>query len=319
MAEQQSNAAALRARLETARLQFALSDLSENSRRGYGFDWRAFVRWCNAVELESFPATPDTVGLHLTDMLCRGLKVSSVRRRAAGIAHVHLAKAAPNPVTHEIQRLMRGARRTRIDDRRQVRPLTIEELRQISVLLERDGTQIAYRNRAIMVAGFASALRSASLALLQLGDVEFSDKGITLHIRKEKQDQEGKGRLVGLPHGKHPETCPVLCLKHWIERRGSYSGPLFIRLDKGAKTPTAPLMPTRFSQILKGCVERIGLDAQEFGSHSLRSGFITAAGMEQIGDWIIASQSGHASMNCLKEYFRRRDVFKSNAAALLDL
>lgn len=319
MAEQKSTAAELRARLEIARLKFALADLSENSRSGYGFDWRAFVRWCKAIELESFPASAETVALHLTDMLCRGLKVTSVRRRAAGIAHVHRSRDAPNPVTNEIQRLMRGARRTRIDDRRQVRPLSIEELRQISVLLEGDGRPIAYRDRAIMVAGFASALRSASLALLQLSDVEWSEQGITLRIRKEKQDQEGKGRLIGLPHGKHPETCPARCLNEWIDRRGSQPGPLFVRFDNGWVGRHAPLVPERFSTILKRCVKRIGLDASQFGSHSLRSGFITAAGMEQIGDWIIASQSGHASMTCLKQYFRRRDIFKSNACALLDL
>jgi integrase len=168
-----------------------------------------------------------------------------------------------------------------------------------------------------MVAGFVSALRTASLADLLFGDVEFTPKGVIVTIRKEKQDQEGKGRLIGLPYGKHHDTCPVRCLNDWIERRGSWPGPLFPR-SRG-KPRERPMGAERFCLIVQACVNRIGLAWRNFGGHSLRAGFITEAGEAGVSDLLIASQSGHADMDCLRRYFRRRDVFRTNPAASLDL
>lgn len=318
MADQDCTAGELRARLETIRAGFREALHAPNTRLGYGFDWRAFVEWCETIGAESLPASEETLSLHMMSLFDRNLKCSSVARRISAVSYMHNQAGLPTPYTKEIRKLLRGARRAKLDEVRQVDPLRIEHLRKISVLLGQDNTDASWRNRAIMVTGFASALRSANLAGLHLADVEFTAKGLILVIRKEKQDQEGKGRILGIPHGKHSDTCPVHCLNDWIERRGTWEGPLFSRVGKG-RDRAIPLGAERFSIIVQACVRRIGLSWRDFGSHSLRAGFITEAAEAGVSDLLIASQSGHADMDCLRRYFRRTDVFRVNPLASLDL
>ena len=56
-----------------------------------------------------------------------------------------------------------------------------------------------------------------------------------MRIRKSKTDQEGAGRLVGVPYGSTPATCPVRALRAWLEVRAicrGNAGPLFHRIDR---------------------------------------------------------------------------------------
>jgi integrase len=300
--------------------QSRLTDLlhAPNTRRGYHFDWQAFTRWCSGMERPALPASADTAGLYVADELTRGRKVSTVARRVAAIAHQHRARDLESPVTPEVRRLLLGARRdrTRGETLRQALPITIADLCAMSTLLLASGSDMGARDAAVLVVGFASALRSANLASLQLSDVVFSKEGVTLTIHFEKMDQVGQGRLIGLPHGKHSETCPVLRLRGWIARRGLAPGPLFTRFDRPCKH--VALQPERIGQIVKVAARRAGLEG-EYSAHSLRAGFITEAAYRGVPDLLIAGQSGHKSMTVLRGYFRRRDVFRANACALLDL
>jgi integrase len=197
-----------------------------------------------------------------------------------------------------------------------MKPLTLALVREIAVELAGQDTPIALRDRAIVLVGFASALRSANLVALDLADVEFVEEGVRLRVRKEKQDQEGKGRWLGIPHGKHPETCAVKALREWIGRGGWFPGPLFTRFDNQGKR--RPLQAERICQIVQACLRGIGRDPRGYGSHSMRAGFVTEAGLAGAQLLLIAQQTGHRDMSVLQRYFRR-DVFRSNVCGLLDL
>jgi hypothetical protein len=41
---------------------------------------------------------------------------------------------------------------------------------------------------------------------LDLADIEFTDAGLLVHVRREKQDQAGIGRTIGIPPGQAAET-----------------------------------------------------------------------------------------------------------------
>ena len=58
------------------------------------------------------------------------------------------------------------------------------------------------RDKALILIGFAAALRRSELVALSIGDVERSDSGVFLHIRRSKTDQEGAGALIAVPDGK---------------------------------------------------------------------------------------------------------------------
>lgn len=308
-------------RAEQIRLGSVL--LTANTHKGYRYDWSTFVAWCSLVALQALPASADTIALYVTAELKRGQKVSSVKRKVCGILHVHKTEGRPAPATDDARLLLKAAKRDRTRDEgvRRVNTVTITELRMICVDLLQEDTPLAIRNRAILVVGFASALRAANLAALTLADVSFGEEGARLAIRREKQDQEGQdgeGRVIGLPHGKHLETCPVQALRDWMERRGAFPGPLFTRFSCPSRVQEC-IQPERICQLVQAAVKRIGLDPKLFGGHSLRASFITAAVEANIDELLIMGQTGHHDRRSLKAYFRRRDVFRSNPCLLLDL
>jgi integrase len=60
-------------------------------------------------------------------------------------------------------------------------------------------TLIGRRDRAILLIGFAAALRRSELAALNVADVEQHADGLLLRIGRSKTDQEGAGARIPIP------------------------------------------------------------------------------------------------------------------------
>ena len=105
--------------------------------------------------------------------------------------------------------------------RRLARPLTVEEIRQIVGGIQ-STTPIGIRDAAIILLGYASAMRRAEIVALTLLDIEHKPAGLLLNIRASKMDQEGHGQVVAVAHGQHASTDPVAALAAWRVMRGRY-------------------------------------------------------------------------------------------------
>jgi integrase len=303
--------------IEQERLKLTSARMARNTQIGYGYAWAMFSSWCERMNRPAIPATPETVSLYITDMVALNhRKVSTLLHRAAAIGFKHREAGFQNPVSREVRELLHSAQRFRGDQIRQVRPIDIVQLRKMAKLLMDDGDPRSTRNRAMLITGFASGLRGANLVSLAMDDIEFLRQGVLVRVRKEKQNQEGKGRYLGLPRGRHAATCPVRSLEDWIELRSREAGAVFTKI--GSKT-FRPLDAGTVLVILKRTLVRAGVDPKEYGAHSLRAGFITSAGEAGATDLLIARQTGHRSMEVLRRYFRSQDAFKAPAAGLLGL
>jgi len=284
---------------------------------GYTYDWAMFTAWSSAAGRQSLPASAETVSLYLTDLLEQGKKITTARRRKCAIVYEHRARGFASPATAEVTQLLTGAQRIRAEKPRQMRALTVKQLRAMSIDLEKLGTDVAIRNRAILVVGFASALRRSNLAALNLDDVEFCAKGLILSVNREKNDPEAKGRLLAIPRGKHANTCPVRTLRAWLRRRGGAHGPLFPRLDP--KHEGQRMDGECIWRVVKKCVARIGIDpADRWGAHSMRAGMISAAGEADVGVLRIGAYTNQ-SPEIVRRYFRRQELWRNNPCAQLGL
>jgi integrase len=233
---------------------------------------------------QPLPASPET--LSIADQLA-GKKVVTVCRYAAGVAFVHRREGFPSPVDESVHKTLRGARRMRAEQPRQMRPLTVSQLRKIAGRLK--GSPLAIRNRAIVVMGFATALRRASLAALRFEDLTFCEEGFCVLVKREKQNREGAaGRIVAVPSGKNRITCPVRALEAWLKVRGRSPGPLFTRLDNASQRFSDSLSCNAIAEIVKSAIAAAGIDARQYGPHSLRSGFICEAGILGLSTLAIA-------------------------------
>jgi hypothetical protein len=59
-------------------------------------------------------------------------------------------------------------------------------------------------------------MRRSELSALDVSDLHFVEEGVDVLIRRGKTDPQGEGRTIGIPRGRHPETCPALALERWL-------------------------------------------------------------------------------------------------------
>jgi integrase len=111
------------------------------------------------------------------------------------------------------------------------------------------------RDAALILLGFASALRRSELAGLDLADIEPKPEGLLIRVRKSKTDPEARGQLVGVAHGTLAETDPVTALDDWLAHRGTQPGQLFLgfHLDRMGPRPFTGSGLGPHAQGTRGC------------------------------------------------------------------
>jgi hypothetical protein len=73
-------------------------------------------------------------------------------------------------------------------------------------------------------------------------------------------------------------------LREWLDVAGIIEGALFRQTPKGGKRIGERITGQAYYDIVKQAIAPIGLDASKFGSHSMRSDWITTAG------WLLLDQ-----------------------------
>lgn len=298
--------------------------------RAYGTDFGSFELWCHRHHLEALPAEPDTVALYLTACAEQGAAIATLRRRVVAISQAHKAAVHPPPTqTEPVRRTLAGIVRSRGSRQRRVAPVRLKSLKaMLEATPEED--LLAIRDRAILLIGFAGGFRRSELAALDMADCTFVEEGVDLLIRWSKTDQEGEGRTVAIPRGRHPETCPVIALQRWLSIGDIRSGPLFRRIRANGRpgtrkrdplgTPSeARITPQGVARVVQRAAARAGLDPAEFAGHSLRAGFATEAAARGASERAIMRQTGHRSVEMVRRYIREGDRYFDNAAAHLGL
>jgi site-specific recombinase XerD len=69
------------------------------------------------------------------------------------------------------------------------------------------------------------------------------------------------------------------------------------------------------ARIVKRYARRVGLDDGAYSGHSLRSGFLTSAAESGASVFKMTEVSRHRSLDTLRGYVRRVDLFKEHAGA----
>lgn len=295
---------------------FARQAKADNTARAYAADWRDFQQWATAHGLNTMPAAPETVALYLTQR-AETLTVATLQRRLASIVAAHRVHGyALDTRAEPLGSTWAGIRRAHGRPAQGQAPVLVEDVRAMVGAM--DNSMKATRDHALILVGFAAALRRSELVALNVGDVYFTAAGAVLTLRRSKTDQEGEGRKVGIPHG-HGETCPVKALRAWLDASGIEAGPLFRGVSKGGTVAHKGLSGQAVANVVKGRAKAAGLDPNRVGAHSLRAGLATAAAQAGVGEREIQAQTGHKSTAVLRRYIRDGELFQNNAAASVGL
>lgn len=282
--------------------------------RGYRIDWADFSGWCERHGQQPVPASPQTLALYLTEE-AQHHKTSTLQRRLSSISQAHAAAGFLDSPTKSalVRAVWQGIRREKGVAREGKTPTLVNDVIRMVGHLGTAKT-IEVRDKALLLVGFAGALRRSELVGLGREDIAIDDRGVTLYIRRSKTDQEGAGQKVALPHGHQEETCPVRALEAWISRAGIESGPLFRAVDRHGNVAPTPMDGRSVARIVKRAIQRTGKSPEGFAGHSLRAGLATSAAMAGKSMNAIMKQTRHRSEAMVRVYIREGSLFRDNAA-----
>jgi site-specific recombinase XerD len=292
---------------------------AESTLRGYRADWREFYTWCEGQHICPLPASPEAVAAYIADCAER-LKVGSIQRRINAIAEAHKAAGLESPTHHPmVTNTMKGIRRTKGTAPAQKAPASTEDIR--AMVDSTDTGIIGARDRALILLGFASALRRSELVGLDVDDCAFGkDKdGLTIVLRRSKTDQIGAGRKDRYPVRRESRDVPgagpsIVDGTDRYQHRTVVSIDLTVRASTGGRPA-----PIDVARVVKKLAQRAGLDPAKFAGHSLRAGHATSAAIAGASERSIMNQTGHRSVQMVRRYIRYGSLFRENSAGKLGL
>ena len=188
---------------------------ADNTRRAYRSAVRAWCAWCAQHDLPPLPACGQDVAAFLAGDRGRKLSPETLKLRRAAIRYLHRAAGCPVPtddvcVSETMAGITRDAARKGIVPRKKV-AATATILRRLLAPIAGDVRGL--RDRAVLLVGFAGALRRSELAAIRFEHLEKTDRGIRLTLPQTKGEQTD-AVTVPLPYGD-TELCPVHALEAW--------------------------------------------------------------------------------------------------------
>src|SRR5690606_210919 len=302
---------------------------SANTRRAYASDWKQFCSWCRRQGFAPMPPDPQTIGLYITacasGAVSGGRKpnsVSTIERRLSSLAWNYAQRGQTlDRRDRHIATVLAGIRNRHAAPPRQKEAILPEDLIAMLETLDR-GTLRGLRDRAMLLIGFAGALRRSEIVGLDVGRdqtedgrgwVEFYDRGLLVTLRGKTGWRE-----VEIGRGSSDATCPVAALQTWLRLARIEHGPLFRRVTGGGRKVGAERL---HDQEVARLVKRAALAAgvcgdlpegervKRFAGHSLRAGLASSA---EVDERYVQKQLGHASAEMTRRYQRRRDRFRVN-------
>jgi len=239
-----------------------------NTIRAYRADMEEFIGYCDLHGLPALPAEPSTIARFLESVTDIGIKSSSIRRKSCSISIIHQLSNLEDPTKSEAVKIaLRKVYRKLGRQARQAYGITRPMLEGMMQAAGDRGIHTLC-DRALLLLAYDSLRRRQELAGLRIEDLEYTEDGAVLLLRKSKTDQYGVGHWIHL----NPET--ACALKAWIEAAGLTEGFILRTIDRKGEIKTS-LRTEEISAIYKRLAEAAGLDAAIVGrisSHSMRVG-----------------------------------------------
>ena len=183
------------------------------------------------------------------------------------------------------------------------------------------------RDRAILLVGFAGALRRSELVAIRFEHLEKTERGIRLILPQTKGEQTD-AVTVPLPYGD-TKLCPVHALEAWQQVPGRTEGPVFRRIwltphpkatITGEPPPlprigTQPISPQTVAQIVQARAMAAGFGRRDLGGHSLKRGALTTGMDRGVHPAKLKRLGRHKSFDVLGEYLEFGALFEGHPLA----
>ena len=309
--------------------------LAANSIAAYRSGVKAWCAYAARHDIPALPAAPDDVKAFLVDQRAplpprRGVAMTTLRLRAQAIGYMHRLADLPSPTrATAVLQTLQGYQQLSAEAPRRKLALRLDLLSAVIGLIPDDLTGL--RDKAVLLLGFAGALRRSELAALELGAVEIIEtagrRGLRLRLTRSKGDRAATGTSIVIPAGT-TALCPLAAYRAWIAAAALTDGPVFRTIHIQPRPPQAPaswqpasragsaaLCPRSIANIVKRRGAAAGLDPDRLGGHSLKRGALNTAGDHGAEPKAMKALGRHKSYSALAEYLDERETWQDGALA----
>jgi integrase len=241
-------------------------------------------------------------------------KLATVMHRLSVLSKAHTLREQPNPVRDiQVQELVRRVRRAHAQRGELSTPrqaLTKDPLEAMLATCS-DGL-IGIRDRALLLFAWASGGRRRSEVTRAVMEqlIAIDENTYLYRLVHSKTDQTGAANHVEKPI----LGVAAHALMAWLQASAVTEGAIFRRI-RGSRVAEA-LEPQAVRAIVRRRAQLAGL-AGDFSAHSLRSGFMTEAGRQNVPLAEAMALTGHRSVQTALRYFQTGAVQQTRAANLL--
>ena len=302
----------------------------------YAGDWSNFEQWCHGRGFASLPATPHTIAAYGECLMSGGRMPRTVLRALSAIASAHRDGGCPLPRDdyNAVGRLRKRLRALR-DGSTPTLAVLAAGLRSVVASLDNELVELAsgikaidevrrltnLRDRALILVGFAGALKNGELRSMLFENVVPIDEGVLIRVCGSYDPT--RGRDIAIARG-FPLTDPIRALADWmelLERRGIRGGPIWRPVRRDGVILERALGDDRITAIVEARFAKVGLDARRLRTHSLRAGSIAQIAMENApADFILKHGGYHPlSFRALVPLVERARELRPHAGKMLGI
>jgi integrase len=239
-------------------------------------------------------------------------KLSTIKRRVGSLSVFLVDAKWHNPCHNaEIKKLLSKLTKKYGTSRAAGRAITKDILDDM--LATCGDKLIDLRDKAVLLFAWGTGGRRRSEVSSAIMDhlTRTSHNEFIYNIPSSKTDQEGKGAPVPVK-GRVAKA-----LNDWLAASGLMKGNVFRSISKNGAIGDK-LSPIDIHRIVRRRLKAAGYDETQFGAHSLRSGFVTQAGMsgKPLGD--VMAMTTHRSVNTAMRYYQSGNILNNPAGNLAD-
>lgn len=248
-------------------------------------------------------------------------KFATVQRRVSSLSMAHEANGftfEQNPCrSFRVKKLLQNSGKSAIQNGERAKkraPITLAILGEL--LKTCQGKALAdKRDAAILLFGFSTGGRRRSeiaSAVCENLTPASNASDYLYFMPQSKGDREKKGVLL--------PVCGIAAeyLTDWVVAAEVLAGPIFRQIDRHGNVRAA-LSPYAINLIIKKRIELAGYNPDLFGGHSLRAGFSTECGLQNISLENQMMLTTHKDVKTAIDYRRPGEVLNNPAARLADI
>lgn len=284
---------------------------AESTVRTYRKNWLQFVAFCESRNESALPASPRTIAEYLAHFAQRG-RASTAKSHLVAICAAHVDADQPSPWHTPVVNDVLAGLFVLDRDLPPARPdaLPLDLIERLLAAMPR-GSRLALRDRALVLLGFAGALRISELRNLLVSDLVWLPGGrLVVRLRYTKT---GPQQRVPLVLADEPALCAMRALRRWLAVAGVRGDePVFCELRDDVPLRHRRVGLNRLRAAWGRYVAAAGLPPGRYTFHSLRAGLVTTLARAGFAEHTIMRITRHRTHTQVRGYIRDADLFRAH-------